>query len=96
MLEVVCLVCSPVSSMQILIISYFTGIAAMNMPHGRTAHLTFGIPPVILHNSVSTIAKHSQKAAVLKKAKFITWDEAPMTHRHALELVDRLLCSGIS
>ena len=63
----------------------------MNMPHGRTAHLTFGIPPVILHNYVSYIAKHSQKADVLKKAKLIIWDEAPMTHRHALELVDRLL-----
>ena len=63
----------------------------MNMPHGRTAHLTFGIPPVILHNSVSSIAKYSQKADVLKKAKLIIWDEAPMTHCHALELVDRLL-----
>ena len=63
----------------------------MNMPHGRTAHLTFGIPPVIHQNSVSSIAKHSQKADVLKRANLIIWDEAPMTHRHALELVDRLL-----
>ena len=63
----------------------------MNMPHGRTAHLTFGIPPKLLQNSVSSISKNSHKADVLKKAKLIIWDEAPMTHRHALELVDRLL-----
>lgn len=63
----------------------------MNMPYGRTAHLTFGIPPKLLHNSVSSIAKHSQKADVLKHSKLIIWDEAPMTHRHALELVNRLL-----
>ena len=61
------------------------------MPHGRTAHLTFGIPPRLLHNSVSSISKNSQKADVLKRAKLIIWDEAPMTHRHALELIDRLL-----
>lgn len=71
--------------------SEFAGIAAMNMPYGRTAHLTFGIPPKLLHNSVSSIAKHSQKADVLRQSKLIIWDEAPMTHRHALELVDRLL-----
>jgi ATP-dependent DNA helicase PIF1 len=82
---------SPCSSMQILTLSYFTGIAAMNMPHGRTAHLTFGITPVIHQNSVSSIAKHSQKADVLKKATLIMWDETPMTHQHALESVDRLL-----
>ena len=76
--------------MQILSIFYSTGIAAMNMPHGRTAHLTFGIPPVIHQNSVSSIAKHSQKADVLKRENLTIWDEAPMTHCHALELVDRL------
>ena len=63
----------------------------MNMPHGRTAHLKFGIPPVIHQNSVSSIAKHSQKSVVLKRENLIIWDEAPLTHCHALELVDRLL-----
>lgn len=63
----------------------------MNLPNGRTAHLTFGIPPKLSQNSVSSISKHSHKAEVLKRAQLIIWDEAPMTHRHALELVDRLL-----
>ena len=63
----------------------------MNMPHSRTANLTFGIPPKLLQNSVLSISKNSHKADVLKKAKLIIWDEAPMTHRHTLELVDRFL-----
>ncbi|KAI7953034.1 hypothetical protein MJO29_008665 [Puccinia striiformis f. sp. tritici] len=86
-----CLLANVRSTQRIAIACAGSGIAAMNMPYGRTAHLTFGIPPKLLHNSVSSIAKHSQKADVLRQSKLIIWDEAPMTHRHALELVDRLL-----
>jgi len=30
-------------------------------------------------------------ASLLKVARLIIWDEAPMTHRHVFEAVDRIL-----
>jgi hypothetical protein len=70
----------------------FSGIAALLLPYGKTAHSTFKIPCKGL-NSESTcpVSKQTALAKVLKQAVLIILDEASMMHRHALEAVDRLL-----
>ena len=37
------------------------------------------------------IRAQSDKAKLLREAKLIVWDEAPMTHRHCFEAVDRTM-----
>lgn len=68
-----------------------SGIAAMNLPNGRTAHSTFGIPLIITQSSISSVKKQSTKAQVLKLSRVIIWDEAPMSHKDSLHIVDNLL-----
>jgi len=68
-----------------------SGIAATLLPGGRTAHSTFGIPLNTDEASTCHFSKQSNTAKLLKQAKLIIWDEAPMTHKHAFEAVDRSL-----
>lgn len=68
-----------------------SGIAALLLPIGATAHSTFKIP-IILHNaSKCSITRHTCEADLMKKVRLIIWDEAGMMHRHAFEAVDRML-----
>ena len=55
------------------------------------AHQTFGIPVKLTSHSIAGVGKQSDKAEVLKAAWLLLWDEAPMAHKDALEVVDRLL-----
>ncbi|KAK9682709.1 hypothetical protein RND81_10G090900 [Saponaria officinalis] len=55
-----------------------SGIASLLLPLGRTAHSRFDIPIKLTDTSTCNIAQ--------------VWDEAPMTHRHAFEAVDRTMC----
>lgn len=69
-----------------------SGIAALLMPKAATAHSTMKIPIQNLDaSSLLGIKDQSGRAALLKKASLIIWDEAPMSHRHALEAMDRTL-----
>nr|KAJ0223153.1 hypothetical protein LSAT_V11C200065140 [Lactuca sativa] len=68
-----------------------SGVAANNMPGGRTAHSRFGIPLNLDNNSMCKITKQSGKAQVLREAKVIIWDEAAMAKRQAVEAVDRTM-----
>jgi len=69
-----------------------SGIAALMLDGGRTAHSCFKIPVQGL-NSTSTcyINKDSELAALLQAAALIVWDEAVMMHRHVFEVVNRSL-----
>jgi ATP-dependent DNA helicase PIF1 len=67
-----------------------TGIAA-TLIGGVTAHKRFGIPIKLDHDTVSMITNQSKEADHLRECDLIIWDEATASHRHALELVDRLL-----
>jgi hypothetical protein len=69
-----------------------SGIAALLLDGGRTAHSRFKIPVQGL-NSTSTcyISKDSELAALLQAATLIVWDEAVMMHRHVFEAVNRSL-----
>ncbi|KAK9740669.1 hypothetical protein RND81_03G052500 [Saponaria officinalis] len=65
-----------------------SGIAALLMIAGRTAHSRFTIP-LNLNDSTSCRIDHgSDLAQLIRETSLIIWDEAPMVHRHAFEAVD--------
>ena len=75
---------------EIVLIVASSGIAALLIPGGRTAHSRFGIPLLIHEASTCPIEPDSPLALLIIKAKLIIWDEAPMMHRHCFEAVDRV------
>ncbi|KAI0281932.1 PIF1-like helicase-domain-containing protein [Russula brevipes] len=59
-----------------------SGIAALLLPGGRTAHSTFAIPVQDLaEDSFCQIDKHSKHANLFRLATVLIWDEAAMQHR---------------
>lgn len=68
-----------------------SGIAALLLNGGQTAHSRFGIPISLHARSICTIPVQSQEAVVIRQSELIIWDEAPMCHCHAIEAVDRRL-----
>lgn len=69
----------------------FTGIVATLLPAGKTVHKTFGLPVPLFANSSSSIKIQSKEAHYLKEIDIFIWNEAPMTLRYALEIIDRTL-----
>ncbi len=69
-----------------------SGIAALLLDGGRTAHSRFKIPVQGL-NSTSTcyISRDFELVALLQAVVFIVWDEAVMMHKHVFEAVNRSL-----
>jgi len=68
-----------------------SGIAALLLPGGRTAHSRFKIPINVNDCSTCNIKLQSDDANLIAKAKIIVWDEAPMIHRHCIEALSRTL-----
>lgn len=68
-----------------------SGIAALLLIGGRTAHFRFKIPIQIHESSTCTIRKNGLEAGLLQSASLIIWDEVPMQHRHIVEAVNRTL-----
>lgn len=68
-----------------------SGIAALLLPGGRTAHSRFAIPININEDSTCCINIESDLAGLIRKTKLIIWDEAPMVNKHCFEALDRTL-----
>lgn len=69
-----------------------SGIAALLLPGGRTAHSTFRIPIDTLDaDSLCNISKQDKRAELLRAVDLIVWDEAPMQSRFTHEALDRTL-----
>jgi hypothetical protein len=68
-----------------------SGIAALLLPCGRTAHSTLKIPIDLWHHSTCSISKCLLLAGTLKKVRLLIWDECSMQHCWAFEAVDRTL-----
>ena len=66
-----------------------SGIAALLLKGGRTAHSCFKIPIPCHESTVCNISKNSHLADLICITDLVIWDEAPMQHRHVLETVDR-------
>ena len=68
-----------------------SGIAALLLPGGTTAHYRFKIPIILHERSSCTITRRSHNAQLLSNTSLIIWDEALMLNRNAFEAVDRCL-----
>ena len=69
-----------------------SGIAALLLPGGRTAHSMFKIPIDNLSSeSFCSIQKKSMRADLMRAVKCIVWDEIVPQHRYAVEALDRTL-----
>jgi len=68
-----------------------SGIAALILIGGQTAHSALSIPIDIHDESFCSINKGTMKAELLQQCSLIIWDELPMQHRHVIEAVDRTL-----
>lgn len=60
-----------------------SGIAALLLPGGHTAHSTFAIPvETLAEDSSCHIDKNSKHAEMLRAVRLIIWDEAVTQHRY--------------
>lgn len=70
-----------------------SGIAALLLHGGRTAHSRFKIPIADLGpNSSCSISMQSNTAELLRRAELIVWDETSMANKNQLACVSRTLC----
>jgi PIF1-like helicase len=59
-----------------------SGIAALLLPGGRTAHSMFSIPvETLCEDSTCQVEKNSKQADMLRQVRLIIWDEAVTQHR---------------
>ncbi len=66
-----------------------SGIVALLLEGGYTAHSRFKIPIASLcGSSVCYVPLNSPQAALIRAARLIVWDEAPMAHKHVFEAVN--------
>lgn len=68
-----------------------SGIAALLLPGGRTAHSQFRIPINIHEDTVCPVPLTSDLADLLRATVLVIWDEVPMQHRYCFEAVHRML-----
>jgi len=69
-----------------------SGIAALLLEGGCTAHSRFKIPITgLCGSSTCYVPLNSPQAALIRVACLIVWDEAPMAHKHVFEAVNRTL-----
>ena len=66
-----------------------SGIAANLLIEGRTAHSTLKLPIPVSSDSVCNFGPLDPTGQIIKSAKVILWDEAPMMSRRNLEAFDR-------
>ncbi|XP_074305818.1 uncharacterized protein LOC141641040 [Silene latifolia] len=77
---------------EIVIAVASSGIAAILLPGGQTAHARLSIPLNVDENSTCHgIRPGTDLAELIKRAKLIIWDEAPMVNRYCFEALDRSL-----
>ncbi|XP_018461372.2 uncharacterized protein LOC108832383 [Raphanus sativus] len=79
------------SRKQIVLPVASSGIAALLLPNGRTAHSRFNIPLKLSEDKLCNIKPSTMLAELIEKTDIIIWDEAPMTHKHAFEALDKTL-----
>ncbi|XP_024015907.1 uncharacterized protein LOC112089161 [Eutrema salsugineum] len=68
-----------------------SGIAALLLEGGRTAHSRFGIPMVVNEYRFCNVSSGSHQAELIEAADLIIWDEAPMMSKHCFETLDRTM-----
>ena len=85
-------IASKLRSESIIVLPVATsGIEALLLPNGRTAHSRFRIPLDVTAESTCEIKHGTQSAELLQKTSLIIWDEAPMTNKYCFEALDKTL-----
>ena len=79
------------SQSKIILYVASSGIAALLLPGGTTAHSRFRIPLDIHEASTCNVLKNSQLADLLRNTALIIWDEVPMQYKYCFEAVHRML-----
>ncbi len=68
------------------------GITALLLEGGCTAHSRFKIPVAgLFGSSACYVPLNSPQEALIRAARVIVWDEAPMARKHVFEAVNRTL-----
>ena len=68
-----------------------SGIAALLLEGGRTAHSRFKIPIALTPQTTCFISAQSALANLIRNTALIVWDEAPMTDKLAFHALDKTL-----
>ncbi|XP_062103329.1 uncharacterized protein LOC133814378 [Humulus lupulus] len=68
-----------------------SGVVASILPGGRTAHSRFKLPLDTDEKTTCYVSKQSALANLLRAAKLIIWDEAPMARKQHIEALDKIL-----
>ena len=68
-----------------------SGVAALLLAGGRTAHSRFKIPILIDQTTLCDIKRGTHLANLIRDTSLIIWDEALMTSRRCFECLDRTL-----
>ncbi|KAK7400491.1 hypothetical protein VNO78_11699 [Psophocarpus tetragonolobus] len=76
---------------KIVLATASSGIVAILLLGGRTAHSRFKIPIYVEPESFCSISRQSDLAKLIRQTTTIIWDEVPMINRYALEALDRSL-----
>ena len=66
-----------------------TGLAALLLKKGRTAHSRLKIPIEVNESSSCFIGFQSNLGSLIRRAELLVWDEAPVMNRFVFEAVDR-------
>ncbi|KAF3647190.1 Transmembrane 9 superfamily member 9 [Capsicum annuum] len=72
-----------------IVLATISGAATTLLSGGRTTHSRFEIPLQTTNATVTRMSKQNGGAKLIRKAKLIIWDEAPMASRRTIETVDR-------
>jgi ATP-dependent DNA helicase PIF1 len=75
----------------IVVATTTSGIAALIMLGGYTAHSVFKIPIKISDGSIYKFSKQCDTVDLLHRAALIIWDKVAMTKRQSVEMLDRSL-----
>ncbi len=87
-----CLLSKVRSTSDIALSMASSGITALLLEGGCTAHSRFKIPIAgFCGSSTCYVPLNSPQAALIRVACLIVWDEAPMAHKHVFEAVNRTL-----
>jgi hypothetical protein len=85
-----CLLSKVRSTGDIALLVASSGIVALLLEGGYTAHSRFKIPIAgLCDSSTCYVPLNSPQAALIRVARLIMWDEAPMAHKHVFEAVNR-------
>ncbi|KAL4365824.1 hypothetical protein AHAS_Ahas07G0144700 [Arachis hypogaea] len=68
-----------------------SGIVALLLPNGRTAHSRFKVLLSVNQDSICNIRQGTPLARLISSSKLVIWDEAPMLNKFCFEALDKCL-----